>query len=116
MFRYCHYGREQDFKLLEDNGLSVKGKIAIIRYGGAFRGDTIRNAGIRGAIGLILFSDPADVAADGVSPNKTYPNTDWMPSHGVQRGTSKNGDGDKSSNFCSIRGFESHTSVSDDRC
>lgn len=99
LFRYCHYGREQDFELLEESGLSVKGKIAIIRYGGAFRGDTLKNAGIRGAIGLILFSDPADVAADGVGPDKTYPQTDWMPSHGVQRGTSKNGDGDESNNF-----------------
>jgi N-acetylated-alpha-linked acidic dipeptidase len=91
---YCHYGRQKDFDYLKNMGISVKDKIVLIRYGGAFRGDTVRIAGSQGAVGVILFSDPFDVAADGTEKAHTYPNTDWMPNEATQQGTVKNGDGD----------------------
>ena len=35
---YANYGRPEDFKKLDDLGISVKGKIVLVRYGGNFRG------------------------------------------------------------------------------
>ena len=34
-----------------------------------------------------MFSDPADVAVDGVEPENVYPNTFFLPPSGVQRGS-----------------------------
>ena len=61
---YCHYGRKQDFERLErEFGISdLEGRIAIIRYGEDFRGDKVRHAQERGAGGVIIFSDPLEVA------------------------------------------------------
>jgi hypothetical protein len=39
-----------------------------------------------GAVGAILYNDPADSAPEGISKNKTYPKTWWLPPSGVQRG------------------------------
>ena len=43
---------------------------------------------------MILFSDPADVAVDGIKPENVYPNTIFLPGTGVQRGSTYIGDGD----------------------
>jgi N-acetylated-alpha-linked acidic dipeptidase len=49
---YCHYGRDQDFNFLKQSGIDIKGKIALIRYGGAYRGNTVKRAGIEGTLFL----------------------------------------------------------------
>ena len=41
-----------------------------------------------------MFSDPADVAVNGVKPEDVYPNTIFLPGTGVQRGSTFIGDGD----------------------
>ncbi|KAI6203018.1 hypothetical protein M3Y94_00508300 [Aphelenchoides besseyi] len=91
---YAHFGRPEDFDQLEKLGIEIKGRIAIVRYGGAYRGNTVKLAKERGVIGVILFSDPADVAPEGTKDSHVYPNTDFMPAHAVQRGAVKKGDGD----------------------
>uniref|UniRef100_A0A915AJ70 Glutamate carboxypeptidase 2 n=1 Tax=Parascaris univalens TaxID=6257 RepID=A0A915AJ70_PARUN len=91
---YCHYGRVEDFERLDRLGVTVKGKIALLRYGNGFRGDKVRNAQMNGATGAILYSDPAEVARMGPYPEKVYPNTEWMPLEGAQRGTIMMGNGD----------------------
>ncbi len=40
---YANYGRTSDFKALEDAGISVKGKIVIMRYGPTSRGAKVPN-------------------------------------------------------------------------
>ena len=45
-------------------------------------------------IGMILFSDPADVAVEGTEDENVYPNTIFLPGTGVQRGSTYIGDGD----------------------
>jgi N-acetylated-alpha-linked acidic dipeptidase len=35
---YANYGRPEDFQKLADQGIDVKGKIVLVRYGGNFRG------------------------------------------------------------------------------
>lgn len=82
---YVNYGRAEDFQQLENElGINVTGKIAIARYGKGFRGEKAKQAHIYGAIGLILYSDPADYAIYGV--DEVYPDTMFLPGTGVQRG------------------------------
>ena len=64
----------------------MTGKIALSRYGKIFRGNRLHNCQEAGAIGVIMFPDPADVAVDGVEEDKVYPNTMFLPESGMQRG------------------------------
>ncbi len=81
---YVNYGMRDDYKTLERMGVSVKGKIVIARYGAGWRGLKPRLAQEHGAIGCIIYSDPAD---DGYSTDETYPNGPARPPHGFQRGS-----------------------------
>ncbi len=56
---YVNYGLIEDYAQLDSMGVSVKGKIAIARYGRSYRGIKAREAEKRGALGLIIYSDPA---------------------------------------------------------
>ncbi|XP_052768673.1 N-acetylated-alpha-linked acidic dipeptidase 2-like [Mya arenaria] len=90
---YVNYGRVEDHEYLEQNtSVSVKGKIVLARYGKIFRGDKVKQAEIRGAIGIILYSDPDDITAGDV--DKVYPNDWWLPPSGAQRGSIYIGVGD----------------------
>uniref|UniRef100_A0A8C5QJQ5 Glutamate carboxypeptidase 2 n=1 Tax=Leptobrachium leishanense TaxID=445787 RepID=A0A8C5QJQ5_9ANUR len=91
---YVNYARTEDFHFLERAlNISCRGKILIARYGKIFRGNKVKNAQEAGAIGLILYSDPADYSAPGVDP---YPNGWNLPGDGAQRGNilNVNGAGD----------------------
>ncbi len=81
---YANYGRPEDFKALDDLGISVRGKIVIVRYGENFRGVKAYLAQEMGAAALIIYSDPVD---DGFTKGDAYPKGPWRPSSGVQRGT-----------------------------
>lgn len=84
---YVNYGRFEDFQFLEQNlSISVNGCIAIARYGKIFRGDKLKQAEKFGALGLIIYSDPADYNMDK-NVNNTYPHSWWLPQSGIQRGT-----------------------------
>ena len=72
---------------LEELGMSVKGKICMARYGKIYRGNKLKHCQDAGAIGIIFFSDPADVAIQGTEPENVYPNTIFLPGSGVQRGS-----------------------------
>ena len=45
-----------------------------------------------GCIGMILYSDPADYAVEGI--DLTYPDAWYLPGTGVQRGTIRQNRGD----------------------
>jgi N-acetylated-alpha-linked acidic dipeptidase len=81
---YVNYGLPADYDALERAGVSVKGKIAIARYGGGWRGLKPKLAQEHGAIGCIIYSDPAD---DGYAQGDTYPKGGARPPFGVQRGS-----------------------------
>ena len=92
---YVHYARVEDLrKLKTELGIDVKGKICMARYGKIFRGNKVKNCEDAGAIGVILFSDPGDVAVQGTEPENVYPNTIFLPGSGIQRGSTFIGDGD----------------------
>ncbi len=81
---YANYGRKEDFETLEEQGITVEGKIVIARYGGNFRGYKAKYAEAYGAVGLIMYSDPAD---GGYVSGAVYPEGRFMPESGVQRGS-----------------------------
>jgi N-acetylated-alpha-linked acidic dipeptidase len=81
---YVNYGTLADFKKLADLGISVKGKIAIVRYGGNFRGVKAYIAQQQGAVGMLIYSDPAD---DGYIRGDAYPKGAYRPPSAVQRGS-----------------------------
>ena len=41
-----------------------------------------------------MYTDPAEVAVQGVEPENVYPNSIFLPGSGVQRGSTFIGDGD----------------------
>src|SRR5437868_8309938 len=90
---YVNYGLIEDYAQLDSMGVSVKGKIAIARYGRSYRGIKAREAEKHGAVGLLIYSDPAD---DGYVRGDVYPAGPMRPSHGIQRGSVMNPNGDPS--------------------
>jgi N-acetylated-alpha-linked acidic dipeptidase len=81
---FINYGRPEDHALLERYGISLKGKIAIAKYGKSWRGIKPKLAAEKGAIGTIIYSDPAD---DGYVVGDTYPDGPYKHETGVQRGS-----------------------------
>jgi N-acetylated-alpha-linked acidic dipeptidase len=81
---YVNYGMQDDYKTLERLGIDVKGKIVIARYGAGWRGLKPKLAQDHGAVGCIIYSDPAD---DGYAQDKTYPDGPARPPQGIQRGS-----------------------------
>ena len=90
---YVNYGLIEDYAQLDSMGISVKGKIAVARYGRSYRGIKAREAEKHGAVGLLIYSDPAD---DGYVRGDVYPAGPMRPSHGIQRGSVMNPNGDPS--------------------
>jgi N-acetylated-alpha-linked acidic dipeptidase len=88
---YVNYGLIEDYKTLDSLGISVRGKVAIARYGRSFRGIKAREAQQRGAVGLIVYSDPQD---DGFFRGDVYPKGPMRNADGIQRGSMMNGNGD----------------------
>ena len=67
---YVNYGMPDDYKALARRGIGVKGKIVIARYGGGWRGLKPKLAQEHGAVGCLIYSDPAD---DGYAEGDAYP-------------------------------------------
>ena len=88
---YVNYGLIEDYAQLDSLGISVRGKIAVARYGRSFRGIKAREAEKHGARALLIYSDPQD---DGYVRGDVYPNGPMRNRNGVQRGSVMNVDGD----------------------
>ncbi len=81
---YVNYGIPEDYEVLRKQGLDVKGKIVIARYGRSWRGTKPKVAQEHGAVGCIIYSDPRD---DGYFQGDVYPKGPFRPPQGVQRGS-----------------------------
>ncbi|HEX3467680.1 MAG TPA: M28 family peptidase [Candidatus Elarobacter sp.] len=81
---YAHRGLPADYAVLHDAGVDVRGAIALVRYGAAFRGLLAQYAQTAGAAGMILYDDPAE---DGFARGPVYPNGPWRPAASIQRGS-----------------------------
>lgn len=81
---YANYGRKEDFEMLKELGVDVKGKIVLARYGGNFRGFKAKFAEANGAAGLIIFTDPKD---SGYTKGLVYPEGPYYNESTIQRGS-----------------------------
>ena len=82
---YAARGNPSDYDWLEQHGVSLKGKIAIVRYSVpySYRGFKALTAEKRGLAALLIYSDPAE---DGFVKGATFPNGPWGPESHIQRG------------------------------
>ncbi|CAM1504106.1 Fc.00g016970.m01.CDS01 [Cosmosporella sp. VM-42] len=89
-FVYVNYGTIYDFDDLIKAGIDLKGKIAVAKYGGIFRGLKIKRAQELGMIGCLIYSDPGD---DGERTEehgyKAYPDGPARNPSAVQRGSAQ---------------------------
>ncbi|MEZ5560171.1 MAG: transferrin receptor-like dimerization domain-containing protein [Pseudomonadales bacterium] len=81
---FVNYGIPEDYELLERYGIDVTGKIVIAKYGKSWRGIKPKLAAWKGAIGTLIYSDPAD---DGYAQGDVYPEGPFKNASGVQRGS-----------------------------
>lgn len=81
---YANYGTLEDFARLKALGVDTKGKIIIARYGGNFRGYKEKFARDAGAVGLLMYIDPAD---SGFKKGDVYPIGPWANDTCIQRGS-----------------------------
>jgi N-acetylated-alpha-linked acidic dipeptidase len=84
---YANYGRIEDFDQLAAQHIDLKGKIVVVRYGQNFRGIKVYLAEQRGAIGVLIYSDPQD---DGYFKGDPWPIGPWRPETSVQSGSVQN--------------------------
>jgi len=81
---FVNYGLPDDYEQLDRLGISVKGAIVISKYGNSWRGIKPKVAAEHGAVGCLIYSDPAD---DGYAAEKVFPQGPMRPPDGVQRGS-----------------------------
>jgi len=82
---YAHSGNPEDYELLRKNGISVKGKIVLVRYSNpySYRGFKALTAEREGAAAMLVYSDPQE---DGYKKGKVDPDGPWGPEYHIQRG------------------------------
>jgi len=81
---YVNYGSPADYEELERMGVSLKGAIALARYGLTWRGIKPKVAAEHGAVGCLIYSDPHE---DGYFEGEVYPKGPMRPPQGAQRGS-----------------------------
>lgn len=82
---YAHNGNPEDYELLRKYGISVKGKVVLVRYSNpySYRGFKAITAEREGVAALLIYSDPAD---DGYARGKVFPDGPWGPESHIQHG------------------------------
>lgn len=81
---YVNYGVPEDYEYLKRQGVDVRGKIVIARYGQSWRGVKPKVAAENGAVACLIYSDPKD---DGYFRGDVYPAGAYRCEYGVQRGS-----------------------------
>ena len=81
---YVNHGVPADYEELERRGIDVRGRIVLARYGGSWRGIKPKVAAEHGAVGCVLFSDPAE---DGYARGDVYPKGGYRNERSGQRGS-----------------------------
>ncbi|MBL8764007.1 MAG: M28 family peptidase [Phycisphaerae bacterium] len=81
---YVNRGTKADFEQLAALGVDVRGRVAIARYGGNYRGYKARFAERAGAAALLIYTDPAD---SGYMMGVTYPEGGYANGTHIERGS-----------------------------
>ncbi len=82
---YANGGSPEDFMYLDRMGIDLEGRIVLMRYSNpySYRGYKVFEAERRGAVGTIIYSDPAE---DGSRMGTVYPAGPWGPDSHIQWG------------------------------
>jgi N-acetylated-alpha-linked acidic dipeptidase len=82
---YAHSGNPEDYELLRQQGIDVKGKVVLVRYSNpySYRGFKALTAEREGAAAILIYSDPAE---DGYKKGQVDPKGPWGPEYHIQRG------------------------------
>ena len=87
---YVNFGTYKDFEELQQANVSLKGNIAIAKYGRIFRGLKIKRAQELGMVGVVLYTDPQeDGEITELNGYETYPNGPARNPSSVQRGSAQ---------------------------
>jgi N-acetylated-alpha-linked acidic dipeptidase len=87
---YVNFGTFHDFEDLIAANVSLKGKIALAKYGGIFRGLKVKRAQELGMVGVVMYSDPQeDGEVTEENGYKTYPDGPARNPSSVQRGSTQ---------------------------
>jgi N-acetylated-alpha-linked acidic dipeptidase len=83
---YAHSGNPEDYELLRQHGIDVRGKIVLVRYSNpySYRGFKAYTAQKLGVAALLIYSDPTE---DGYAKGKVFPDGPWGPASHIQRGS-----------------------------
>ncbi|HEY6291325.1 MAG TPA: M28 family metallopeptidase [Terriglobia bacterium] len=81
---YANYGNAEDYDRLAKLGISVQGRIVLVRYFQGYRGGKSLEAEKQGVAGVLVYSDPAE---DGATQGAVYPHGPWGPLGHFQRGS-----------------------------
>ena len=80
---YVNRGAAEDYDRLAAMGVEVRGKVALARYFGGYRGGKSLEGEKRGVAAILVYSDPID---DGWYQGEVYPAGPWGPLSHFQRG------------------------------
>jgi N-acetylated-alpha-linked acidic dipeptidase len=82
---YAHSGNPEDYEVLRRHGISVKGKVVIVRYSNpySYRGFKALTAEREGAAAILIYSDPAE---DGYAKGRVFPDGPFGPESHIQHG------------------------------
>jgi N-acetylated-alpha-linked acidic dipeptidase len=87
---FVNFGTFQDFEDLRNRNVSLKGKIALAKYGRNFRGLKVKRAQELGMVGVVMYSDPQeDGEITELNGYKPYPEGPARNPSSVQRGSTQ---------------------------
>ena len=87
---YANFGTYDDYEDLLKANITLKGKIAIVKYGGIFRGLKVKRAQELGMVGVVIYSDPQeDGEITEENGYKAYPDGPARNPSAIQRGSTQ---------------------------
>lgn len=89
-FVYANFGTYKDFEDLVNANVTLEGNIAIVKYGGIFRGLKVKRAQELGMVGVLIYSDPQeDGEITEENGYKAYPDGPARNPSAIQRGSTQ---------------------------
>ncbi|CAF0877194.1 unnamed protein product [Brachionus calyciflorus] len=90
---YVNHCDKQDFEFVLSKNITLNDSIVLCKYGWSFRANKVYNAEYYGAKAVLIFDDPSR-SAPREAKDQIYPNGQFLPKDGNQRGTLNIKDGD----------------------
>jgi len=81
---YADFGLREDYRALARMGVSVRGRIVLVRSGRMWRGGKVELAAEHGAVAVLVYNDPEET---GYWSDVPYPEGPGRTADGVERGS-----------------------------